>query len=61
MRKIIFKGKDTKEYTLTIEKNPLNNNIMYWFSHNPAMYYKGLNNVLKIIKENCEILKDEIM
>lgn len=58
-REITFVGKDAEQYTLTIEKNNLNNNVMYWFSHSPTMYHKGVKEVLKSIKENCTIVKDE--
>ena len=57
MRTITFIGMDKKEYTLFIERNKLNNNIMYWFSHNPTMFYKGINQVLKQLK-NRTIISD---
>ena len=57
MRTIVFKGLDNKEYTLYIERNKLNNNIMYWFGHNPTMFNSGINQVLHQLK-NQTIISD---
>lgn len=47
MRITVFKGKDNKIYTLYAERNVLNGNVMYWFSHNPTMFFKGYMQVIK--------------
>ena len=58
MRTITFRGIDTKIYTLYAEKNKLNGNIMYWFSHNKTMFCRGFYDVIKQIKRNQEIIND---
>ena len=57
MRTVTFIGVDEKEHSLFIERNKLNNNIMFWFDHNPTMFYKGINQVLKQLK-NQTIISD---